>query len=406
MLSAAHLFYQQHAFVDSWQNMQAVYCTQALGAVVVQRDGPLPDESLCTVWIRADLQVHMDFAAKHNCLVVNAPQDLSYGGSGVHPISSHGVLVSVNLSSIEAACVRPEVRSVMHGDVVKVFFTALSSDTVQDSHWVHTHLQSIVPQLKDRFGVIVRSVHAWSDNCDVQYKCRMAIARLAVFEVPACWNFCQARHGKSDVDCLTSVWRSMVDTHNGQGAKRQLLRPEEIVQHMQQRFADRSTRNVYRMCFEVLSREQIAASKADKRFAELLDCKGITRAHSFRVECSEGALEDRTVRVQGLSGYRQPEDVTDADYAAYLSFGAPDREEYVQKDMDTLHYPFRGRSRAARAGGSNGAAPLNAPPPWEDEDGAATDCDDDTTAAAEPLAASTRGRAQQAASSGAAGQRG
>jgi hypothetical protein len=71
---------------------------------------------------------------------------------------------------------------------------------------VHVHLQQVRRELETVYGFRATPLHMWSDNFSEQYKCQTALARAAAFDIPFYLNFYQARHGKSVVDCYTSVW--------------------------------------------------------------------------------------------------------------------------------------------------------------------------------------------------------
>ena len=93
----------------------------------------------------------MDFAAKHQPLVARGPQDLSYGGK-VATISSHGVLITLNVSALPADTLTAHAKSKMRNGLLMLFFSCLSPDNNQDAHWVHKHLDVVFAKLSAKFG--------------------------------------------------------------------------------------------------------------------------------------------------------------------------------------------------------------------------------------------------------------
>ena len=120
-------------------------------------------------------------------------------------------------------------KSKMRNGLLILFSSCLSPDNNQNAHWVHKHLDVVFAKLSAKFGFEATHVHSLSDNCGEQYKGRTALGRMCLSSVPMTLNFFQARHGKSFVGCLSSVWRSAVDARNGQNRKQQLLNPHDIV---------------------------------------------------------------------------------------------------------------------------------------------------------------------------------
>ena len=211
---------------------------------------------------------------------------MDYDGGGRGTISSHGVLVTLNVKA-DSQQVRSHVRKhveVTRDGYVQIFFAALSSDTKQDVHWVHAHLQQMRHELETVYGFRATSLHMWSDNCSEQYKCQTALARAAAFDIPFYLNFYQVRHGKSVVDCYTSVWRRLTDDYNAQNLQRQLLQPAEIVEHWRQHHKLPKTSVLHSMHYQLLNEGAVKAERSNKQWLRTCKCPGIAAAHSFELQ--------------------------------------------------------------------------------------------------------------------------
>ena len=256
-------------------------------------------------------------------LIGQAPQSLVHGGGGVGTISSHGVLVTINVSA-------PKVQRHLRDGVkqqdgpMQIFFVTLFSDTQQDAHWVHGHWQQVRHELEHVFGFRTTQLHVWSDNCQEQYKCRASMARLAAMDVPVTLNFFQAGHGKSYVDCCTSVWRHVTDQYNAQNLQQQLTSPKQIVQHWQQHHKLSKGSVLHRMVFQLLDGEVVAAERSKAIWQQAAKCPGIAAAHSFQLQqpCPEDVSRVR-IQVAGLSGYCKPDGCNRARFSAYRALGMP-----------------------------------------------------------------------------------
>lgn len=171
----------------------------------------LPDTSLCWRRIQGAVTFHLDWAAVHSLVVGNGAQALNWTG-GVPSISSHGLLVTVNLSGLselegDKKLVRAGTR-VLNGRTC-LFYTGLTRDTTQDPAAIWTHIEHVLQHLDTYYGLeVTTTLYAFSDGCPDQYKGKIPTAMIAHFGclrgICIEWNFGQARHSKSMTDSAAS----------------------------------------------------------------------------------------------------------------------------------------------------------------------------------------------------------
>ena len=197
----------QHLWVHDWQTFQERQCLAIMYAELqpeAANSDELPEHALCKQWLSADVGLHLDFGALHSTFVGKAPQELNWVGGGGETISVLGICLTLNVSQIDAD--KLNVRRV--NGCVRIFVTCLSLDTTQDPAIVWVSIIWALRKLRTDFGVIPRDLHAFSDNCAGQFKCKLAIALIVhccvELKMSITWSFGQPRHCKCLTDALTS----------------------------------------------------------------------------------------------------------------------------------------------------------------------------------------------------------